>query len=173
MSARGRARADAQGRCDGVGSEEIGSSKPSHVLIGLGRASSFRIKKTKRLHFFGEAPERRPWAIKRENRPAAFAGRSKCLSDGIHAVPTQASILSRSFLPSDTRQQVNTRSRPGHIVRRSRANNVTRYTLAYCPAHEHRSSERGFCASGATITGTALPTESNTAVMQISNRSAA
>ncbi len=27
-------------------------------------------------HFFGEAPERRPWAIKREDRPAAFAGRS-------------------------------------------------------------------------------------------------
>ena len=25
---------------------------------------------------FGEAPERRPWAIKREDRPAAFAGRS-------------------------------------------------------------------------------------------------
>jgi hypothetical protein len=28
-------------------------------------------------HFFGEAPERRPWAIKREDRSAAFAGRSK------------------------------------------------------------------------------------------------
>src|SRR5215469_8746718 len=97
MSARGRARADAQGRCDGVGSEEIGSSKPSHVLIGLGRASSFRIKKTKRLHFFGEAPERRPWAIKRENRPAAFAGRSFCLSGpGILRLPTWASILSQS-----------------------------------------------------------------------------
>ena len=27
-------------------------------------------------HFFGEASERRPWAIKREDRPAAFAGRS-------------------------------------------------------------------------------------------------
>src|SRR5215831_320292 len=26
--------------------------------------------------FFGEAPERRPWATKREDRPAAFAGRS-------------------------------------------------------------------------------------------------
>jgi hypothetical protein len=25
--------------------------------------------------FFGEAPERRPWATKREDRPAAFAGR--------------------------------------------------------------------------------------------------
>ena len=35
-------------------------------------------------HFFGEAPERRPWAIKREDRPAAFAGRS----------------ISRFFLPS-------------------------------------------------------------------------
>ena len=28
-------------------------------------------------HFFGEAPEQRPWATKREDRPAAFAGRSK------------------------------------------------------------------------------------------------
>jgi hypothetical protein len=28
-------------------------------------------------HFFGESPERRPWAIKREDRPAAFAGRSE------------------------------------------------------------------------------------------------
>jgi len=30
-------------------------------------------------HFFGEAPERRPWAIKREDCPAALAGRSKCI----------------------------------------------------------------------------------------------
>ena len=35
--------------------------------------------KQESLHFFGEAPERRPWAIKREDRPAAFAGRSKLL----------------------------------------------------------------------------------------------
>jgi len=32
--------------------------------------------KTKSPIFFGGAPERRPWAIKREDRPAAFAGRS-------------------------------------------------------------------------------------------------
>ena len=113
---------------------------PPMLLIGRGRASSFRIKKTKSLHFFGEAPERRPWAIKRENRPAAFAGRSICLSDGIHAVPTQASILSRSFLPSGTRQRVNTRSRPGHSVRRSRANNVTRYIKALAA---HLSEQTG------------------------------
>ncbi len=31
LSARGRARADAQGRCDGVGSEEIGSPQPSRA----------------------------------------------------------------------------------------------------------------------------------------------
>jgi hypothetical protein len=34
----------------------------------------------KSAHFFGEAPERRPWATKREDRRAAFAGRSKSLS---------------------------------------------------------------------------------------------
>ena len=36
LSARGRARADAQGRCDGAGSEEIGLSKPSGALIRAG-----------------------------------------------------------------------------------------------------------------------------------------
>src|SRR6516164_5684067 len=37
-SARGRARADAQGRCDGAGSEEIGCKSPPTFLIGRGRA---------------------------------------------------------------------------------------------------------------------------------------
>jgi hypothetical protein len=42
---------------------------------GAGGLSAFRQRKQESLHFFGEAPERRPWAIKREDRPAAFAGR--------------------------------------------------------------------------------------------------
>ena len=82
MSARGRARADAQGRCDGVGSEEIGLSEPSRTLRSV--PGGFLVSAPvplrdylKPAHFFGEAPERRPWAIKREDRPAAFAGRSK------------------------------------------------------------------------------------------------
>jgi hypothetical protein len=33
-------------------------------------------------HFFGEASERRPWASKREDRPAAFAGRSEWVFPG-------------------------------------------------------------------------------------------
>ena len=55
--------ADAQGRCDGVGSEEIGSKPfgqptwpegfPSLCLLDLAIYSP---------HFFGEAPEWRPWA---------------------------------------------------------------------------------------------------------------
>lgn len=32
------------------------------------------------LHFFGEAPERRPWALKGDDRPAGFAGRSELRS---------------------------------------------------------------------------------------------
>ena len=40
-SARGRARADAQGRCDGAGSEEIGCIGPPTFLIGRGRACLF------------------------------------------------------------------------------------------------------------------------------------
>ena len=35
-SARGRARADAQGRCDGAGSEEIGCRPSADKLVGRG-----------------------------------------------------------------------------------------------------------------------------------------
>lgn len=64
----------------------LGSIIPPTLPIGRGRASPFRIKKQKSLHFFGEAPERRPWAIKREDRPAAFARRSKCIFAGYSRV---------------------------------------------------------------------------------------
>jgi ABC transporter len=48
-------------------------------------------------NFFGEVSERRPWALNREDRPAAFAGRSESvlLRDRIPVLPTRASILSR------------------------------------------------------------------------------
>jgi len=53
------------------------AASPSHVPDRAWEGLSFRTeKKQKNLHFFGEAPERRPWAIKCEDRPAAFAGRS-------------------------------------------------------------------------------------------------
>jgi len=52
---------------------------PPMFLIEHGRACLFERDKQKSLPFFGEAPERRPWAIKREDRPAAFAGRSFCI----------------------------------------------------------------------------------------------
>jgi len=73
---------DAQGRCDGVGSEEIGSPQPSRSSPIGAREGCLLSDREKQgsLHFFGETPERRPWAIKREDRPAAFAGRSKLLS---------------------------------------------------------------------------------------------
>jgi hypothetical protein len=48
--------------------------------------------------FFGEAPEGRPWAIKREDRPAAFAAPNPAflapLTVGIPRLPIQSSILS-------------------------------------------------------------------------------
>ena len=47
-------------------------------------------------NFIGEVSERRPWAIKREDRPADFAGRSKfrlgCL--GYRGLSIRVSILS-------------------------------------------------------------------------------
>ena len=45
------------------------SAQPSHVLKRAREGLSFSgHRKQKSLHFFGEAPERRPWAIKREGR---------------------------------------------------------------------------------------------------------
>jgi len=46
-------------------------SGPSPVLLVPAR----RARKSN-AHFFGEVSERRPWALKRADRPAAFAGRS-------------------------------------------------------------------------------------------------
>src|SRR5579864_8265437 len=85
-SARGRARADAQGRCDGAGSEEIGFHPPARGIPPAGgflsicwrlpRASTplSLTGRKQNSHFFGEAPERRPWAIKTRS-PPGFAGR--------------------------------------------------------------------------------------------------
>jgi len=79
LSARGRARADAQGRGDdGAGSEESIGNEPSGVsgataLGGLCFCFS-------NLPFFGEvSEERRPWAVKREGRRAFFARLPFCL----------------------------------------------------------------------------------------------
>jgi hypothetical protein len=47
------------------------SAQPSRVPMGAG-GFLFSLKPIT-LHFFGEAPERRPWA--KNARPAAFAGR--------------------------------------------------------------------------------------------------
>jgi hypothetical protein len=109
LSARGRARADAQGRCDGAGSEEIGCRNPpaqQPVLEGFG----FTLNRSQWLHFFGEVSERWPWAKTREDRPAAFAGRSEFVlfpgSSGYHAfaytgeypIPPKAAVTPLSQL---------------------------------------------------------------------------
>lgn len=65
VSARGRAQADAQSRSDGRGSAVIGE-RPRH------RPGFFIAQIT-----VVNAPEQRLWAIKREDRRAAFARRSE------------------------------------------------------------------------------------------------
>src|SRR5215471_1097490 len=47
------------------------AAEPSHVPDRAWEGLSFRTEK-QRAHFFGEAPERRPWAIKRERSPGRF-----------------------------------------------------------------------------------------------------
>src|SRR5690348_6770111 len=69
-SARGRARADAQGRGDdGAGSEESIGNTPS--ATGPAGSRGFCVEKAS--PFFGEvSEERRPWAKKRESSPGVF-----------------------------------------------------------------------------------------------------
>ncbi len=103
-------------------------SPPATPNLGAGGLSAFLPDQNKNLHFFGETPERRPWA--KNARPAAFAGRTNLRfpRSGILPVPTRASILSRHFntmhLGSGAIRQIS----PGTTVRKSKENSVTRYT---------------------------------------------
>ena len=83
--------------CDGAGSKEIGSALP-RSKSGAGGLIVSGPREDKSLHFFGEAPERRPWAIQREDAPGRFcpALPNGNFPSGYPFLPTQASILSRS-----------------------------------------------------------------------------
>lgn len=79
LSARGRARADAQGRRDdGAGSEESIGNRPSDAG---GRAVIRGFWFSRESHpFFGEvSEEQRPWAIKGEDRRARTARRTESI----------------------------------------------------------------------------------------------
>ena len=86
------------------GSEEIGS--PSRVLIrGAGGFSLPDRQNKKSVHFFGELPSGGPGLLMREDRPAAFAGRSEWIfQPGYPLMPTQGSILSRALHAAGRRQ---------------------------------------------------------------------
>jgi len=115
---------------------------PSRALIGRGRVVHFSAAtgsderpllptSKKQPAFLWKASERRPWAIKREDRPAAFAGRPEWVSSmhtGLPVVPTRASILSRALHASQGAEVRNPRNQPGSSVRRSRGKKVARYT---------------------------------------------
>jgi hypothetical protein len=90
----------------------------------------------KSAHFFGEVPERRSWAITCEDRPAAFAGRSKSrLSSpcgiGIPPLPIQASILSPRIIYRPLQLATptgNLRNQPEIIVKTVGATTAVHYT---------------------------------------------
>ena len=106
-------------------------SPPAVPDSGAGGLFVFRQEQNKKaLHFFGETPERRLWAIKREDRPAAFAGRSKLLPRlfGILPAPTHVSILSRSFPSRCNRKRISLTIALETTLRRSKEKNVTRYS---------------------------------------------
>jgi hypothetical protein len=92
MSAWGRARA----RMPRADATELAPKKSAHynppaLFIGRREGCSFRasfnpahqdrLLSTNTLHFFGEASERRPWASKREDRPAVFAAAPNCFPE--------------------------------------------------------------------------------------------
>src|SRR5580692_11126377 len=85
--------------------------KPSGTLHPSGRVSGFCPRAPQRFlksaHFFGEAPEPRPWAIKREDRRLLLPGAPNPaflvpLAVGIPPSPIQASILSHSTSSNDS-----------------------------------------------------------------------
>jgi hypothetical protein len=75
---------------------EKSANPPSRTTSLCGRAWFFPACQRINLNFFGEVSERRPWAFKREDRPAPFAGRSESvlLRDRIPPLSTRVSILS-------------------------------------------------------------------------------
>jgi hypothetical protein len=52
--------------------------------------------KQKSLHFFGEAPERRPWAIKREDAPGRFC---RALPNALLARDTRFAYIRKYPIP--------------------------------------------------------------------------
>jgi hypothetical protein len=109
------------------------SAQPSPPAFtpGAGGLRLFRQRETKSLHFFGEAPERRPWAIKRDDAP----GRScralpKCIKRDTPCAYTRDYPIPRSLQWFQPQQSINLTNRPENSVRTSKGNNVARYTAS-------------------------------------------
>jgi hypothetical protein len=90
---------------------------PQFPNRGAGGLSAFRQKS---LHFFGETPERRPWARKREDAPGRFcralpnrfSGRdTRCAYTGEYPIPPSQTM--HRWLP------LNLRNRPANSLRTS------------------------------------------------------
>ena len=96
-------------------------------------APPFKPQSEVNAHFIGEAFERRPWAIKREDRPAAFAGRSFGRFNGIgyrsaytgeYPIPPRHAPSPRTHATQPTIL----RNPLGKIERRSDESNVRHYS---------------------------------------------
>jgi hypothetical protein len=87
-------------------------------------------------HFFGEVSDRRPWAKKREDRPAAFAGRSTSRSSiPVAGIPALAYTGEYPIPPvhppppaSAGQADGNLRNQPEGSVRMSREKIAARYS---------------------------------------------
>ena len=152
MSARGRACADAQGRCDGAGSEEIGSPQSSRTRLSVREdygfhspasssarcTSAFVQSRTSNPHFFGEVSRAEALGFKREDRPAAFAGRSESFLSFLCPLGYQSCLYGRVSYPARTHSAVrfhplrpkrNPGNQPENILRISAAKIVARYNV--------------------------------------------
>jgi len=109
----------------------------------------------KSAHFFGEAPERRPWDINAKIARLLFPGAPNPafllpLAVGIPPVPIQASILSHPHhLPTASTRHTerNLRNQREIIVRTTRATTAAHYSMRHCGAHSLAAwPERPPCA---------------------------
>jgi len=118
-------------------------------------------------HFFGEASERRPWPTKREERPSAFAGRSKSpfavpQAVEIPPLPIQASILSHSTSSNCSFSAPRRREseKPARdIVRMPGATTATHYSAVRCKSE--RPSGSGQAGQPSILQWKRQPSERN------------
>ena len=123
LSARGRARVDAQGRCDGMAPKK--SAHPPAFCYGRGRGAPLRQGQKQNSHISLVNSRAEALGYKTRRSPGCFC---RALQMGFSAGITRICLPEQvSYPPPVIRPVANLRTWMGTSVRRSREKNVTHY----------------------------------------------